>query len=135
MKKSQLIFRNMYFWILEYLINVQIHENEFLSWPPKMSIKFNSREIFQNWWFNIGRYFLVFWEKVVSIYSVLWEKVVSIVVSILIFFTDHSCHHCFTLFRVPRPFCHTHFSSEPGASSGLGGGGVNSGWVWGWGVW
>ena len=48
------------------------------------------REIF----FNIGQYFLVFWEKVVSIWSVFWEKVVSIVVSILTFFTDHSCHHC-----------------------------------------
>ena len=48
------------------------------------------RDIF----FNIVKYFLVFWEKVVSIWSVFLEKVVSIVVSILTFFTDHSCHHC-----------------------------------------
>ena len=52
------------------------------------------REIF----FNIGQYFLVFCEKVVSIWSVFCEKVVSIVVSIpTFFFTDHSCHHCYSL--------------------------------------
>ena len=48
--------------------------------------KINSREIFQNWWFNIGQYFLVFREKVVSIlgksgqYSGHYTD----------FFTDHS---------------------------------------------
>ena len=75
LKKSQLIFRNVYFLVIEYLINVILFMQKWLIMTHFMNAA--QREIF----FNIGQYFLVFWEKVVSIWSVFWEKVFSIVVS------------------------------------------------------